>query len=237
MERHSVPDRRNFLCKSGLAVSAALIGSTSSFLFAQEEDKQKCSEILPPEDLMREHGVLNRILLIYEESVRRIDVSSDLPIESIAQASRIVRSFVENYHEKLEEDFLFPRFRKAGRLVDLVDVLLQQHNAGRKLTDSIMKLATAKGLKNTEDRRKLSESMRQFINMYRPHAAREDTVLFPALRGIVTSRQLNALGEQFEKKEEDLFGYTGFFKIVDQVEQIEKKLGIQELSRFTPSPA
>ena len=33
-------------------------------------------------------------------------------------------------HEKLEENFLFPRFRKANKLVDLVDVLLQQHQAG-----------------------------------------------------------------------------------------------------------
>jgi hypothetical protein len=36
--------------------------------------------------------------------------------------------------------------------------------------------------------------------MYRPHEAREDTVLFPALREIVSEQEFGALGEDFEKK-------------------------------------
>lgn len=229
--------RRHFLWKSGMALCASLIGYTPSSLLAQEGKKENYTKISPPEDLMREHGVLRRILLIYEESIRRIEASETIPIDSLAQTSKIVRGFVENYHEKLEEDFVFPRFKKAGRLMDLVDVLLQQHKAGRKLTDSIMSLATSKGLKNPAERGKLVESMKQFIRMYRPHAAREDTVLFPAFRGVVNSREFDTLGEQFEEKEEDLFGYTGFFKIVDQVADIEKKFGILDLSRFTPTIA
>jgi hypothetical protein len=40
----------------------------------------------------------------------------------------------------------------------------------------------------------------------RPHEAREDTVLFPALHRLVTPKQLKDLGEQFEKEEDRLFG-------------------------------
>ena len=70
--------------------------------------------------------------------------------------------------------------------------------------------------------------------MYRPHEAREDTVLFPAFRSVVSGHEYDALGEDFEKKEDELFGQDGFFKVVDQVAQLEKKLGIFELSQFTP---
>ena len=63
---------------------------------------------------------------------------------------------------------------------------------------------------------------------------REDTVLFPAFRKIVSPHEFDALGEDFEKKEDELFGEDGFFKVVDQVAQLEKKLGIFELSQFTP---
>ena len=35
----------------------------------KQEEKEE--EIPPTEDLMREHGVLNRILLIYEEIIKR----------------------------------------------------------------------------------------------------------------------------------------------------------------------
>jgi hypothetical protein len=35
-------------------------------------------------------------------------------------------------------------------------------------------------------------------------------------------------------KEDKLFGEEGFFKVVDQVAGLEKKLGIYELAQFTP---
>jgi hemerythrin-like domain-containing protein len=73
-----------------------------------------------------------------------------------------------------------------------------------------------------------------FIRMYRPHEAREDTVLFPAFRSIVTPHEFDALGDDFEKKEDELFGDEGFFKVVNQVAELEKKLGIYELAQFTP---
>jgi len=59
---------------------------------------------------MREHGVLKRILLVYGEALRRMDANEDLPPEPLADSARIIREFVENYHERLEENFLFPRF-------------------------------------------------------------------------------------------------------------------------------
>ncbi len=70
--------------------------------------------------------------------------------------------------------------------------------------------------------------------MYRPHEAREDTVLFPALHDIVSAHEYDSLGEEFEKKEQELFGEKGFERMVDQVASLEKALGIYALSRFTP---
>jgi hemerythrin-like domain-containing protein len=224
--------RRKFIKAGGIVIAASTI-SSAAHAFAREEEK-KNNEVSPPEDLMREHGVLKRILLIYGEALRRIDANEDLPPEPIAESAKIIRSFVEDYHEKLEEDYLFPRFKKANKLVDLVEVLLQQHQGGRRLTDITMKFATNQALRNADDRRKLADSMRQFIRMYNPHEAREDTVLFPAFRGIVSAHEFDSLGEDFEKKEDELLGDDGFEKVVDKVATIEKKLGIYELSQFTP---
>ncbi len=151
-----------------------------------------------------------------------------------SDSAKIIRNFIEDYHEKLEENFLFPRFKKAGKLVDLVDVLMQQHQAGRKVTDITMQFATNQALKNSDDRRKLVDSLRQFIRMYNPHEAREDTVLFPEFRKIVSQNEYDSLGEDFEKKEHELFGEDGFEKMVDKVASIEKKLGIYDLAQFTP---
>ena len=235
MKATNEPGRRRFIKAGGIFIAASGVAAAIN-AFAKEEEK-KNQEVSPPEDLMREHGVLKRILLIYGEAIRRIDGKEDLPPEPLADSAKIIRDFVEDYHEKLEENFLFPRFKKADKLVDLVDVLLQQHQAGRRLTDITMHLAMSQALKNEDDRRKLADSMRQFIRVYNPHEGREDTVLFPAFRGIVSAHEFDSLGEDFEKKEDELFGEDGFFKVVDRVAEIEKKLGIYELAQFTPTAA
>jgi len=200
----------------------------------QPKREEPEEDVTPAEDLMREHGVLKRVLLVYGEAIRRIDAKQDLPPESVREGASIIRTFIEDYHEKLEEDYLFPRFEKAGQLSDLTKVLRGQHQAGRRVTDQITQLATAQTLKQPESAAKLREFMRQFVRMYEPHEAREDTVLFPALRKIVSRQEYGALGEDFEKKEHELFGEDGFDKMVDRVAGIEKILGIYDLAQFTP---
>jgi hemerythrin-like domain-containing protein len=199
-----------------------------------EMKNEEEEDIAPPEDLMREHGVLKRVLLVYEEAIRRIDAKQDLPPDTVRNSATIIRTFIEDYHEKLEEDHLFPRFEKAGQLTDLTHVLRAQHQAGRRVTDEVMQLATAQSLKQPQAATMLRDLLRQFNRMYAPHEAREDTVLFPALRRLVSKEEYAALGEDFEKKEHEVFGDEGFEKMVDRVAAIEKTLGIYDLAQFTP---
>jgi hemerythrin-like domain-containing protein len=136
--------------------------------------------------------------------------------------------------EILEEEHVFPRFEKAGKLVELVQVLRLQHQAGRKITDLLLSRTGARAA-GPEDRRKVAASLQAFARMYRPHAAREDTVLFPALRKVVSPGEFNELGDKFEDQEEARFGKEGYEKIVDQVAGLEKVLGLENLARFTPT--
>jgi hemerythrin-like domain-containing protein len=195
--------------------------------------EKKDEDVSPPEDLMREHGVLDRVLLLYEAGIRKFASNDDFDPEMITQSAGIIRDFINNYHEKSEEEHVFPRFRKAGRMTDLVDVLLRQHEAGRKVTDNILRLAPT-GRGNTDDRKQLVGAMQSFITMYRPHAAREDTDLFPKLKDVVSSNEYDAMAEDFEKKEHQLFGEDGFEKMAARVAQLEQQMGIHDLNQFTP---
>jgi hemerythrin-like domain-containing protein len=226
--------RRQFLqCVSITGAAVLVPGLALAIPQEAAAGKRKPSEGISP-DLMREHGVLNRILLVYDEHLRRLVAKQAFDGSVLASAADIVRHFVEDYHEKLEEDFLFPRFRKAGKLVNLVDILLAQHQAGRQLTAQIRELASLATLKYVSDTDKLADALRAFVRMYRPHEAREDTVLFPAFRSIVSASEYDALGEDFERRENELFGEDGFSDVVDKVAELEKKLGIYDLSQFTP---
>ncbi len=217
-----MPSRRDFL-----TASATLLVSGAALAKPGANEKQE--EVTPVEDLMREHGVLRRLLLCYQAGIQRIEAGGDFDPAPYGKAAHLIRTFVEDYHEIDEEKFVFPRFEKAGKMTDLVAILRTQHKAGRVVTTGVVEL-----LHDSAQRRKLAGLMREFITMYEPHSSREDTVLFPAFRGLLSAHEYDAIGEQFEAEERRRFGQDGFEKIVDEVAAIEKAIGIYDLARFTP---
>jgi hemerythrin-like domain-containing protein len=219
------------LCAAGLAVlgCGGANGRNARLAATAEDDDAEAAEVTPGEDLMQEHGVLERILLVYEEAAHRIEQRESFDLKVISNAAGIVRRFVENYHEKLEEELVFPRLEEARRERALVRVLRQQHERGRQITDRIVQLvANGSGVE-------LAPLLRSFVRMYRPHAAREETVLLPVFRTIVGRADYRRLGEQFEAREHKLLGKQGFSNTVGDVAQLERVLGILDLSSFTAS--
>jgi len=247
-------DRRTFLASlvAGFGMSGAgiaLVGCSrsasnpgtgptgSSGAASGDRDKAKDTdddEVTPAEDLMREHGVLRRVMYLYDDAADRLTGHRDVPLDALAGCAGIVRRVIEDYHEKLEEDFLFPRFEKAGKLADLTAVLRRQHQVGRVLTEQITQLT--RGSLADADRARLATALRSFNHMYRPHAAREDTVLFPELRGLVGKHEYEELGDQFEDKEKQMLGDHGFEHAVEDVAKLEQAFGLDDLAKLTPTP-
>ncbi|HME15089.1 MAG TPA: hemerythrin domain-containing protein [Mycobacterium sp.] len=190
--------------------------------------------VTPPEDLMREHGVLKRVLLIYREGIRRVEAGDELPVQALNAGAAIIRSFIEDYHEQLEEKHVFPKLEQAGKLADVTAVLRTQHARGRVLTDRVVAASTAPALDQAK-RDAVVQDMSAFIRMYEPHEAREDTVVFPALRQVVPANEFRDMADMFEDEEHRRFGQAGFEGVVDKVADIEKSLGIYDLNQFTPT--
>ena len=239
--------RRGFIKLGGLVLlssAASGLGASPLWAFAEAgktEDgrggpgqRPQEAPVNPVEDLMREHGVLSRLLLIYDRALVSLTGGQGFQPKVLRAAAETVRRFIEDYHERLEEDYLFPRFKKAGKMVELVDTLKTQHERGRRLSAAIQAAATGAAVGKTLQRQQLTQSLLLFIRMYRPHKAREDTILFPAFRNIVSWAEFDRLGEVFEGKERQMFGERGFEGVVAQVADLERELGIYELSQFTP---
>ena len=242
MERIDGLTRRIFLGKIGGLLSAGAIITPQDYIaeagaaekVGRNLKEKEAEGVAPAEDLMREHGVLSRLLLIYEEILRKLKTTSSPFPEVLSRSAGIIRRFVEDYHEKLEEEHLFPRFEKAGKLVDLVKILREQHEAGRRLTDEIRSRFMASAQEDPWKRKELAKSMLLFVRMYRPHKSREDTVLFPAFHSLVSPVEYAKLGDEFEDREQAMFGQGGFEKIVAEVAKLERTLGIFDLAQFTP---
>lgn len=228
-----VVDRRHIL---GISVSTAGVAALSACGKPQpKEPAEDDVPVTPPEDLMREHGVLKRVLLIYREVIRRMEAGAELPVQELNAGAAIIRSFIEDYHEQLEEQHVFPKLEKAGKLADVTAVLRSQHARGRVLTDRMLAATGAGPAIDQAKRAALAGDMSAFIRMYEPHEAREDTVVFPALRQVMPAKAFREMADMFEDEEHRRFGQAGFEGVVDKVADIEKSLGIYDLSQFTPT--
>ncbi len=228
-------DRRHFLSASAGA-ALFLTGCATGDGAARTDGEPAAGEpeVTPGEDLMREHGVLRRILFVYDDARTRLESSKPVPQDALASAAEMIRRVIEEYHEKIEEDLVFPRFERGGQLVDLVTVLREQHQKGREITDEVLRLTT-RTITGNADREQLARALQEFNRMYRPHAAREDTVLFPAMRELVGDEEYLEMGERFEEREVEMLGEGGFEHAVRDIAKIEAQFGLADLASFTPS--
>ena len=220
---------RRALLKLGSAGAAVLAVPA----WARDAAKPRPAEtVSAPEDLMREHAVLGRLMLVYENGLRRLNHGEDIDPAVFGRSAEIVQAFTHDYHQKAEEELIFPVFRKGGRMVDLLNVLTAQHEAGRRLTQRIA--AAAPQARVSERREAMGRDIQAFVAMYRPHEAHESTDLFPTLRQLVTDAQYWDLAEEMEKREHRTFGADGFEKVVKKVAEIEALIGIKAIDVFTP---
>jgi hemerythrin-like domain-containing protein len=231
-----VTDRRRILALTagvGVAASAGLLLTGCG-----KKDDEGGEEVTANEDLMREHGVLRRILVLYREIAPRIAADpAHVDAAALGRAAALFRRFGEHYHEQLlEEQHIFPRIRGAGPdRARLVDTLTAQHARGRQITEFVIDRTRA-GAIGSGDAAPLSSALLAFARMYEAHAAREDTIVFPAFKAALGAHDYAELGEQFEEIEHREFGGDGFDIALAEVTRIEAALGLPDLAAFTAPP-
>lgn len=201
-------------------------------------EKKEEKEVGAVEDLMREHGVIRRAILVYRNMASKLRAEpGSLDPELLRRTAAMFRTFGEDYHEKkLEETHIFPTIKKAGGpAAGYVDILVAQHKRGRELTDHVLGVV-GKGAVRVNDAGALAQVLDSVELMYEHHAAREDTIVFPAWKDALSAHQLDEMGELFEEIEHQQFGKDGFEDAVAQIARIEDALGIADLAQFTPPP-
>lgn len=112
------PDRRfAFASLAGMAIAGSAIALAGC---RRDGDKEKSGyeggEVTANEDLMREHGILRRILIAYREVAPKL-VANAAAVDAAAlgAAATLFRDFGERYHEQLlEEQHIFPIVRKPA---------------------------------------------------------------------------------------------------------------------------
>ena len=184
------------------------------------------------EELMRQHGVLRRVLLVYRQAATQLRGGTKIDPKLLRQVAQLFRDFGENFHERmLEQAYVFPTLRNnEGPVAALDSTLVQQHDRGREITEYIRTL-TGRG--TLGDAEAMARALETFVVMYENHAAREDTIVFPAWRETLSDKQLREMGETFEDIRNRQFGKDGFDAALKTVTTVEEALGLGDLAQFT----
>ena len=231
----SHPTRRELLVKTVTTTAATLIAPVA--LLGAESKTEP--EVAATEDLMREHGVLRRALLIYAELADKIrQQSGSIDAAALHKAAQLFRTFGEDYHEKmLEEQRIFPIVRKMkGEAAKYPDILVAQHHRGREITDYMLAVTSGPRIASQHSE-PLARAIQGFVLMYQNHAAREDTIVFPAWKQSLTAKQLDEISDHFEDIEHKMFGADGFEDAEKTIGGIEQTFGLADISQFTaPAP-
>ena len=161
---------------------------------------------------MREHGVLDRLLLIYEAGTRKFASNEDFDPAIITGSAEIVRDFIGNSHEKSED--LAASSRTPSHAIDFAIRARQSKGRGRSASAADIYPIVCHNVS--------------------PHAAREDTDLFPMLRTLVSAHEYDAMAEDYEKVGTSAFWRGRLRKDGSTVANLEKAIGINDLAQFTP---
>jgi hemerythrin-like domain-containing protein len=227
--------RRQLLVSAGAGMALGAAATETANLLTRSNPAP--SAVIPPgESLMYEHGVLKRLLLVYQAALPKIDDSTGIGGQALHQAAQIVHDYIEGFHEAIEEGYVFPALAAANILQPTINTLLEQHSRGRQITQFLLANTNATFLATPAIRDKVIAATNAFITMYQPHEAREDTVIYPAFRQLLTPKQLEQTGQSLLRLQTEQFGPNALTTITAKVAAIESVLDINDLEQFTAPP-
>lgn len=220
--------RRSFLTHAGAIIGGALVAPPG---FATDAATPGCGVTTK---LMHDHGLILRVLLIYGAFRDRLNEGNNPDPKLLTPVLNLVSTAVHGYHERVEEEVVFERLRGEDAHEEVISRLAGQHSIGRELTATIGRGADpGSGRALGNDR--FAEALNDFIVLYAPHEAREDTVIFPAFQKQVSADEMAAMQEGTAKRERKVLGEDWFPQAVQQVAEVERALGIHELQVREPT--
>jgi hemerythrin-like domain-containing protein len=220
-------DRRKFL--TFVPIAAATFGVMAGLAPQSSAAKTQDQGVGAIETLMRGHGLLWRAIIVYDVIRDRILKGQETEPSLILDTASVIRTYLEDFHEKAEEKYIFAPLEKDSAQFAAIQELKVQHGTGYELTRRISNLSKT-GKMNAE----LAGYLDDFQRMYRHHAAYEDTVIFPAFDVMEKRSDMAELAATFGVEEKKVLGHNGFDVFLNQIAHIEKQLGIYELATSTP---
>ncbi|MDD2678564.1 MAG: hemerythrin domain-containing protein [Candidatus Nanoarchaeia archaeon] len=154
------------------------------------------------EMLLYEHKIIYSLLKKLQTKIEEMKKTKEVQGSFIDLLTDFFMTYIDVYHHGKEENIMFERLKKKNltqKHKDSMDLLLKQHELGRKLTEKIIKTTAEYFKGRTTQIDELIKILEEFKKLYIEHAEFEDNHFFKEALEYFSSKEKEQLIQDFFK--------------------------------------
>ena len=177
------------------------------------------------EIMMEEHRAIERVLSSLERATLRLGRGDEVYLRFFSGCSAFFRGFVDGYHQKKEEQFLFPALVNNGLPKESgpIAVMLAEHAQGRYLAQLLGSATIQLQTGDLRRREQVINSAAGYIKLFRQHIYKEEKILSPLAEKVIPLEQKERINLSFESMQYEEMGEEVHEKYFSLAERLQRE--------------
>ncbi len=162
------------------------------------------------DSLEQEHRTIEKILRVIGVLADELAENRYIDSDILRDLCQFLRIYGNQCHHGKEESYLFPMLESHGVPEEgcPLGALRHEHERSRALTQELAQASAEYAANPHAGRSALSEVFRNLVQFYPAHIWKEEYLLFPLARKVLSVQDDERLLKEFTSVESDIFAYT-----------------------------
>ena len=160
--------------------------------------------------LEQEHRTIEKIVRVTGVLADELAENRDIDDDILRDLCQFLRVYGHQCHHGKEESYLFPMLERHGVPEEgcPLGALRHEHERSRVLTQELVQASAEYAANRHDGSSALSEVLRNIAQFYPAHIWKEEYLLFPMARKVLSEEDDQRLLKEFKSVESDIFSYA-----------------------------
>ena len=162
------------------------------------------------DSLEQEHRTIEKILRVTGVLVDELAENRDIDDDILRDLCQFLRVYGHQCHHGKEASYLFPMLESHGVPEEgcPLGALRHEHERSRVLTQELVQASADYAANGHDGSSALSEVLRNIAQFYPAHIWKEEYLLFPMARKVLSEEDDQRLLKEFKSVESDIYSYA-----------------------------
>lgn len=162
------------------------------------------------DSLEHEHRTIEKIVRVTGVLVDELAENRDIDDDILRDLCQFLRVYGHQCHHGKEESYLFPMLERHGVPEEgcPLGALRHEHERSRVLTQELVQASAEYAANRHDGSSALSEVLRNITQFYPAHIWKEEYLLFPMARKVLSEEDDQRLLKEFKSVESDIYSYA-----------------------------